>query len=182
LPKKIIFIFFFFISFSKDSYSNEIQKIIKKIEETKNLKFDFIQTLDKSIETGNCLLVFPNKFLCNYNEFNGKKILIDNNILYLVDELNNKSSQNIAGTSFLFLTDKNEIIKALKEIQDYQINENRILIKINFSQNETIDLYFDQKTHLVYGWKVINYDGTSLEFILKNVSTNVENIGKFTID
>jgi len=182
LPKKIIFIIFFFIYFSKYSYSNEIQKIIQKLEETKNLKFDFIQTLDKSVETGNCLLEFPNKFLCHYKELNRKKILIDNNILYLVDELNNKSSQNITGTSILFLTDKNEMIKALKKINDYKIFGNLIFVKLYFSQNETIDLYFDQKTYLVYGWKVINYDGTFLEFILKNVSTNIQNIGKFSID
>jgi len=182
LPKTIILIVFFFISFSKYSYSNEIRKIIQKLEETKNLKFDFIQTLNNSIETGNCLLEFPNKFLCHYNELNRKKIFIDNNILYLVDELNNKSSQNITGTPFLFLTDKNEMIKALKEIKDYKINENRIFIKLNFSQNETIDLYFDQKTYLIYGWKVINYDGTFLEFILKNISSNVQNISKFSID
>jgi len=182
LPKKIILIVFFFIFFFKYSYSNEIQKIIQKLEETENLKFDFIQTLEKSVETGNCLLEFPNKFLCHYRELNEKKILIDNNILYLVDELNNKSSQNITGTSLLFLTDKNEMIKALKEIKDYKIAENLIFIKLNFSQNETIDLYFDPKTYLVHSWKVINYDGTFLEFILKNVSTNVQNIGKFLID
>ncbi|MBM5787765.1 MAG: outer membrane lipoprotein carrier protein LolA [Pelagibacterales bacterium] len=182
MPKRIILIVFFFISLYKYSYSSEIKKIIQKLEETTNLEFDFIQTLDKSIETGNCLLEFPNKFLCHYKELNRKKILIDNNILYLVDELNNKFSQNITGTYLLFLTDKNEMIKALKEIKDYKITENRIFIKLNFSQNETIDLYFDQKTYLVHGWKVINYDGTFLEFILKNVSTNVQNIGKFSID
>jgi len=182
LFKKIILIVFFFVSFSKYAYSNEIQKIIQKLEETKNLKFDFIQTLDKSIETGNCLLEFPNKFLCHYKEFNRKKILIDHNILYLVDELNNKSSHNITGTSLLFLTDKNEMIKALKKTNDYEITKNLVFVKLYFSQNETIDLYFDQKTYLVHSWKVINYDGTFLEFILKNVSTNVQNIGKFSID
>jgi len=74
------------------------------------------------------------------------------------------------------------MIKALKEIKDYKINENRILIKLNFSESETIDLYFDQKTHLIYGWRVINYDGTFLEFILKNITINVQNIGEFSID
>ena len=182
LVQRIILILFFFISFYKYSYSNEIQKIIQKLEETKNLKFDFIQTLDKSIETGNCILEFPNKFLCHYSELNKKKILIDNNILYLVDELNTKSSRSITKTPFLFLTDKNEIIKALKEIKDYKITDNRISIKLSFSENETIDLYFDQKTFLIDGWKIINYDETFLEFILKNVSSNLQNIGRFTID
>jgi len=180
--QKIILLIFFFISFSKYSYSKEIQKIIQKLDETKNLKFDFIQTLDKSTETGNCILEFPNKFLCHFNEFNRKKILIDNNILYLVDELNNKSSRDITGTVFLFLTDKNEIIKALKEITDYKITENRISIKINFSENEIINLYFDQKTYLLHSWKVMNYDGTFLEFNLKNVLFNLQNIEKFIID
>jgi len=180
--QKIILLVFFFISFSKHSYSKEIQKIIQKLDETKNLKFDFIQTFDRSTETGNCILEFPHKFLCHFNEFNRKKILIDNNILYLVDELNNKSSRDITGTVFLFLTDKNEIIKALKEINDYKINENSISVKLNFSQNEIINLYFDQKTYLIHGWEVMNYDGTFLKFNLKNISLNSQNIGKFTID
>jgi len=180
--QKIILLVFFVIFFSKYSYSNEIQKIIEKLEETKNLKFDFIQTLEGSIETGNCILEFPNKFFCHYNELNRKKILIDNNILYLIDELNNKSSQNITGTPILFLTNKNEIIKVLIEIKDYKITESRIFIKVNFSQNEIIELYFDQKTYLILGWKVINYNGTFLEFNLKNVSFNLQNIGKFALD
>jgi len=182
LPKKILLIIFFFIFFSKYSHSNEIQKIIQRLEETKNLKFDFIQSLDKFVETGYCILEFPNKFLCHYNESNRKKILIDNNILYLIDELSNKTTQNIIGTPFLFLTDKNEIIKTLKEIKDYKTTESLILIRVNFSQNEIIDLYFDQKTFLIGGWKLISYDGTVLEFILKNVLSNVQNIGKFSID
>jgi len=182
LKKKILLIVFFFVFIYKYSYSNEIQRIIQKLEETKNLKFDFTQTLDKSIETGNCILEFPNKLLCHYNEFNKKKILVDNNILYLVDELNIKSNQNITGTPFLFLTDKNEIINVLKEGKDFKINENRIVIKLNFSKNEIIDLYFDQKNYVICGWKVFNYDRTSLEFNLKNVLSNLENIGSFSLD
>jgi len=182
LKKKILIIIILFISISKYVYSNEIKRIIEKLEETKNLKFDFTQTLEKSIETGNCILEFPNKFLCHYNELYGKKILVDNGILYLVDELNIKSSQNINGTPFLFLTDKNQIINALKEIKDFKTNENHIIIRINFSKNEIIDLYFDQKDYLVSGWKVFNYDRTALEFNIKNVLLNLENIGTLSLD
>jgi outer membrane lipoprotein-sorting protein len=180
--KKIILFIFFFIYCTNYSYSNEIKKIIDKLEETKNLKFDFIQTLDKSTETGNCILEFSNKFLCHYNELNKKKILINNNVLYLIDELNNKSNQDITGTSFLFLTDKDEIIKALKDIKDYKIIDNHISIKFNFSHNEVIDLYFDRKDYLIKGWRVINYDGTFLEFNLKNIYSNLQNIGSFSFD
>ena len=176
-----VILLLFFISFAEVSYSNEIQKIIQKLEETKNLKFDFIQTLDKSIETGTCILEFPNKFLCNYNELK-KKILVDNNIVYFIDELNNISSQNISKTPLLFLTDKSKITKALKESKDFKITNNRISITLNFSENEIIELYFDDKTYLMNGWKVINYDGTFLEFNFRNLSLNLQNIGNFSLN
>ena len=179
--QKIILIFFFFISLTKYSFSNEIQKIIQKLEEIKNIKFDFIQTLDQSIETGNCILEFPNKFLCHYN-ISKKKILISNSTLYLVDELNNKSSQNITGTAFLFLTDKNQIINALREVRDFKIIENRISIEINFFENETMSLYFDSGTYLIDGWKLINYDKSFLKFNLKNLLLNLQNIGNFSLN
>lgn len=178
--KKIILIIFF-VFLSKYSYSNEKQKIIQKLEETKNLKFDFIQTLDKSVETGNCILEFSNKFLCHYNEVK-KKILIENNILYLVDEFNNKSSQNITGTPFLLLVNKNEMINILKDIEDFKISNNRISIRINFLLNESIDLFFDNETYLISGWKVNNYDGSSLEFNLKNLLSNLKNIDNFFLN
>jgi len=74
------------------------------------------------------------------------------------------------------------MINILKDIEDFKISNNRISIRINFLLNESIDLFFDNETYLISGWKVNNYDGSSLEFNLKNLLSNLKNIDNFFLN
>ena len=38
-----------------------------KIKNTKNLSFNFIQTIDDKNEKGNCIIEYPKKIFCEYN-------------------------------------------------------------------------------------------------------------------
>ena len=70
----IILINFFFISYANASIKN---KIISKFENIQNLSFKFKQNINEKIETGDCIIQYPKKIYCKYNNLN-KKLLVSN--------------------------------------------------------------------------------------------------------
>ena len=72
--KKIIFftIIIFNISFFVEaSIKNQIINNFKNIE---NISFDFKQTIGEKTENGNCIIEYPKKIYCKYDNFK-KKLL-----------------------------------------------------------------------------------------------------------
>ena len=60
MKKKLILIFFFLNLFNYSYGSTEIE-IINNFEYIKNIKFIFIQKINKKTETGNCIISYPKK-------------------------------------------------------------------------------------------------------------------------
>ena len=60
---KYYFIFIFFILFSNAQASSKI-KIIKNLQNTKNLSFKFEQNINGKVENGNCIIQYPKKIYC----------------------------------------------------------------------------------------------------------------------
>ena len=73
---KLLFILFI-LSFYKPAYSSIKEKIISQMKLTNNLSFNFIQTIDDEKENGNCVIKYPKKIYCKYNNLN-KKIIVSN--------------------------------------------------------------------------------------------------------
>tara|TARA_Y100000590_G_scaffold409539_1_gene501813 strand:- start:279 stop:512 length:234 start_codon:yes stop_codon:yes gene_type:complete len=71
MRKIILFVIFFsHISLSsKASIKNEIINNFKKI---KNISFNFKQTIDEKIEKGICIIEYPKKIYCEYDNFKKK--------------------------------------------------------------------------------------------------------------
>ena len=62
---KYFFIFIFLLSFT-NSHSENKDKIIEKLKNTKNLVFEFEQNINGKIENGNCTIQYPKKIYCKY--------------------------------------------------------------------------------------------------------------------
>ena len=72
---KYLFIFIFLLSFT-NSHAENRDKIIEKLQNTKNLVFEFEQNINGKIENGNCIIQYPKKIYCKYLKKN--KILVSN--------------------------------------------------------------------------------------------------------
>ena len=72
---KYFFIFVFFLSFT-NSHAENKDKIKEKLQNTKNLVFEFEQNINGKIENGNCTIQYPKKIYCKYIKNN--KILVSN--------------------------------------------------------------------------------------------------------
>jgi outer membrane lipoprotein-sorting protein len=72
--KKILLIFFI-INFNNFSFGSIKENIINNLQNTDNLSFDFEQNIKGKIEKGNCIIEYPKKIFCNYDNTNNKTLV-----------------------------------------------------------------------------------------------------------
>ena len=76
MKKYLIFCLIFFFNLNAHSSSN--QKIINHLENINSLQFKFTQKIDNNkIEKGECIILYPKKIFCEYNDIYNK-ILVSN--------------------------------------------------------------------------------------------------------
>ena len=75
--KKIFFVFFCFYFFFNNSKASEVINIINNFNEIENLSFSFKQNINDKEERGNCIIEYPKKIYCLY-ENNNEKLLVSN--------------------------------------------------------------------------------------------------------
>ena len=107
---KYFFIFIFLISFSKSHASNK-DKIIEKLQNTKNLVFEFEQNINGKIENGNCTIQYPKKIYCNY--LNKKKVLVSNGKSLVIKTKVSFYRYPLNKTPLNLILDKNFLIENL---------------------------------------------------------------------
>ena len=113
--KKIIIIFITFLIFSKANAINK-KKIINNLQNINNISFNFEQNINGNIENGSCIIQYPKKIFCEYNNVK-KKILVSNGESLVIK---NKSNNQfyiypLDKTPLIFILDKDLIIKKIQE-------------------------------------------------------------------
>ena len=158
----ILIFFFFFIPAS----SSPKDKIISQMKLTNNLSFNFIQTIDDKNEEGKCIIEYPKKIFCEYNNAN-KKILVSNG-RSLVIETNNKGSYYrypLNRTPLEFLLDKEYLISKIEKLEPRDVDNKYLNFKI-FENNNEINIFFDKKDFNLIGWQTEDiYQNLSITFI-----------------
>jgi outer membrane lipoprotein-sorting protein len=72
-------------------------------------------------------------------------------------------------------------MEKLSNIEKYNISNNFIIATVDISSTESIDIYFETKNFTILGWRIKNYDKSTLEFMMKNIIANVNSDEKFKI-
>ena len=67
-----IFLFFFLLNFLNHAYASIENKIINNFKKINNISFNFKQTINDKVEEGNCIIQYPKKINCKYNNFKKK--------------------------------------------------------------------------------------------------------------
>ena len=171
---KVIIIILFLFSFYLPANSLPKNKIISQLELTNNLSFNFKQTINDKSEDGKCIIEYPKKIFCEYNNAN-KKILVSNG-RSLVIETNNKGSYYrypLNKTPLEFLLDKEYLISKIEELEPRDIDNKYLNFKI-FENNNEINIFFDKKDLNLIGWQTKDiYQNLSITFI-SSVKKNQE--------
>jgi outer membrane lipoprotein-sorting protein len=79
------------------------------------------------------------------------------------------------------MLDKESLIEKLLNIEKFNISNNFIIAAVEISSNESVDIYFERKNFTILGWRIKNYDKSTLEFMMKNIKVNFISDEKFQI-
>jgi len=167
----------FFCDYSKGS---EKDKIIENLKKINSIKFNFSQITNDVTENGNCLIVYPKKMRCVYEE--DKEIIVNDDYLFLINKREEKNyNYNIKDTPLGVMLDKENIIEKLSKVEKFNKVDKNIIAIIDLNSQESIEIYFSSKEMNIVGWKIKNYDKSNLEFLMKNILININTNEKFEI-
>ena len=164
----LIIIFFLFYNFANASIK---QQIILNFQNTKNLKFKFIQKINNKNETGYCIISYPKKIFCKYNDVynkilvsNGKSLVInsDRNPQYFRYSLNK--------TTLNAILDKEFLIEKMINSQE-QKEGNLYSFKFNY-KNNSVTVFFNKTDLNLTGWKTIDLYQNQVETFISDMEKN----------
>ena len=174
--------FFFVILllyFSNSAQATIKEKIIQNIEIIKNMSFNFEQNINEKKEKGNCIIQYPKKIYCNYNNLN-KKIMVANGKSLVI-------KNTVSGLSYIYpikktplnlILDKNFLLSQLKKLEPRIIDKEYINFTLE-EKNYKINLFFNNKTLNLIGWQTEDiYQNLVITFISgieinKNINQNI---------
>ena len=160
---KCSFILLFFILIFNANASNK-EKIIKNLDNTKNINFQFEQNVNGKIENGNCTLEYPKKIFCKYSKSNNK-ILVSNGKSLVVKTRTSYYRYPLKKTPLNLILDKKFLINKIYDIEERVIDGSLINFTIKENDSE-INIFFDSHTFNLVGWQTKDiYQNLNITFL-----------------
>ena len=136
--------------------------------------FDFEQTINNTIQKGNCTIQYPKKIFCIY-ENEKKKIMVSNGKTLVIT--NEKKSSYylypLKKTPLDLILDKNFLIKEIESLEGRNVDNKYYNFNI-FNNNNKINIFFNNKNYNLIGWQTEDiYQNLAITFISK-IKTNQE--------
>ena len=168
--KNFFLILFIIIFFPLKTSASIKQNIIKNLNETKNLNFNFEQNINGKIENGKCTIEYPKKIFCDYKT-NNQKILVSNGRSLVIKTLNSYYLYPIEKTPLNLILNKDFLLQKLLHLEERVIDSK--FINFTFYENDNeINIFFDKNTFNLIGWQTLDiYQNLSITYlfsIIKN--------------
>ena len=181
---KLLVKFIIILFYSNTLLANVTDEIVKKLDETNNISFEFEQITNNQNESGKCLLVFPGKLRCIYNSKDGKEILVTNKSLYIIKHKFKRSYRYpIKNSAFNIILNKNKILENIKMIDPSNIKETpkKYFYEVQASEGIYVKIFFGKKNKMLKGWETISYNQEPVIFNILNPVINSEFKEKFIL-
>ena len=154
---------------AKASIKDEIIFNFKKIE---NISFNFKQTIDEKIEEGKCIIKYPKKIFCSYDNSKRKIIVSNGKSLVIKNQTTNQSFiYPLKKTPLNLILDKdfllNQIIKS-----DVRLVDDKYYNFIIKNKDHKINIFFEKNSYELIGWQTEDlYQNLVVTFIY-NIQKN----------
>lgn len=181
---KLLVKFIIILFYSNTLLANVTDEIVRKLDETNNISFEFEQITNNQNESGKCLLVFPGKLKCIYNSKDGKEILVTNKSLYIIKHKFKRSYRYpIKNSAFNIILNKNKILENIKMIDPSNIKETpkKYFYEVQASEGIYVKIFFGKKNKMLKGWETISYNQEPVIFNILNPVINSELKEKFIL-
>ena len=168
----LILIFFFLFQNSVNAATKS--KIINNLDSIKNLKFNFVTNIGKKIEKGECIISYPKKIFCKYEDrynkimvSNGKSLVINS------DRSNQYYRYKLDKTPLNLILDKKFLIKKIKNANQIELNSwDNYSLKIVYEKTIII-LHFERSTLNLIGWITNDVYQNKVETKISNIENNL---------
>jgi len=169
--KYIIFVLIFFYPLNILASSKQLIK--NKLEETDNISFEFVQKIGKKIEQGECIISYPKKILCKYDDINNK-ILVSNGRSLVINskKIKNYLRYKLKDTPLDLILDKKFLLKELNQVEVVRENDETFSFEVT-RNNSLLNIFFDKKNYEIKGWTTTDIYQNQVETKLLNIEINI---------
>ena len=169
--KYIIFILIFF--YPLDISASSKQLIKNKLQEIDNISFKFTQKIGNKIEKGECIILYPKKILCKYDDIYNK-ILVSNGRSLVINskKISNYLRYNLKDTPLNLILDKKFLIEKLDQAEIIQQNDETFSFEIIHNDN-LLNIFFDKNNYEIKGWTTTDIYQNKVETKLFNIKLNI---------
>ena len=169
--KYIIFILIFFYPLNIFASSKELIK--SKLDQTNNISFKFIQKIGKKTEKGECVILYPKKILCKYDDIYNK-ILVSNGRSLVINskKISNYLRYNLKDTPLDLILDKKFLLEKLDQVEIIQENDETFYFEI-IHNNNLLNIFFDKNNYDIKGWTTTDIYQNRVETKLYNIKVNM---------
>ena len=150
--KKIIFVFFFLNIFTI-SFASIKTDIINNFKKIDNLSFDFKQVIKNETEEGKCVIQYPKKINCEYDNFK-KKLIVSNGKSLVIKNQNGKEYFRylLDQTSLELILNKDLLLREIEKLDGKIVDEKYYIFYLENNGNK-INIFFDKNNYNLVGWQ-----------------------------
>ena len=154
-------------------FASSKQLIKNKLEETDNISFKFIQKIGKKTEQGECIIMYPKKIFCKYDDIYNK-VLVSNGQSLVINskKINNYLRYQLKDTPLDLILDKKFLIDKLDKVETIEENDETFYFKI-VHNNNLLNIFFDKISYEIKGWTTTDIYLNKVETKLSNVEINI---------
>ena len=169
--KYLIFILIFF--YPLNIFASSKQLIKDKLEETENISYKFIQKIGKKNEQGECIISYPKKILCKYDDIYNK-ILVSNGRSLVINskKIKNYLRYQLKDTPLNLILDKQFLLKRIEQVEIVGENDDKFSFEITHNNN-LLNIFFDKQNYEIKGWTTTDIYQNRVETKLFNIKSNI---------
>ena len=137
------------------------------------MSFKFIQKIGKKTEKGECIISYPKKILCKYDDIYNK-ILVSNGRSLVINSKNIKNylRYQLKDTPLNLILDKQFLLKKIEQVEIVGENDDTFSFEITHNNN-LINIFFDKQNYEIKGWTTTDIYQNRVETKLFNIKSNI---------
>ena len=166
-------IFFLIFFYPSNVFASSTEQIKNKLKETNNMSFKFIQKIGKKTEKGDCIISYPKKILCKYDDIYNK-ILVSNGKSLVINsqKINNYLRYELKDTPLNLILNKKFLLDKLDQVETIEENDETFSFEI-VHNNNLLNIFFDKISYEIKGWTTTDIYLNKVETKLFNLETNI---------